>query len=777
MNDYRVAADGIDPSVDRNIIDQLEGPYPGTVRRVVVPVAADGSAAVDWTTRHPLLSVVLRRDLAEETIRVRVTPQAAPALPDAVFAPWSPAGASVPLLAPDTSAEPLVPGFALVVAVERADDGGPFTAVTGAAAVGLVQLAVIEGNLGRLLYLASNEKQRLRRAAREVQAYRTLAYARRDALDRLGADVGVARFVDELVYEEPTGEVYAHRLAAPAAEPDRAYAKRLGMFRRFMLPTPGAVGRLLNGPGAATDPNAGIFADLAGDARFTVRETDDRFAVAVQLVAVGDAQHRTNFLAQLRRDRLILPANTPPNNTVHAARALPASRLAQVTALRASLRRSYTFAGAQGIAPPLAVALDRAGRVCQALGTAITWAVTRAQDNAGGSRYELGLGVDITSPSVAQVDDLRTRTLDTARPVTSDATAESLIVAAREAGLPAAVDDGELAWLWLVCGVQTAHRVNATTLYLSHLPTGGLTITAPSMVAVQSPQPVSALFNAPGDPGGNALLLAGLSGAAAAWVAAGETAWTGMADAQARARWATVPVRRAGQPVLLALAAAGLPTVLDPGDVVAALGALPDELVETIELDAAFSAGLVGNQQAAWSRLARLAGVLRDHHLAAVLPLVDSTDRVLLVVSVIGLPQAGLNLSERRVTGFRWYAVPFGGGAAEIKAVGSRSVLQATAPGLVAVVALSYLRTGLTDPYEFKVELPDGVALSLEQYERLMNVLTRVCPLGVEINTYAIRREHVDLDGDGTAEPLRPAVARTFRTYRTRQHRGVYDQL
>jgi hypothetical protein len=93
------------------------------------------------------------------------------------------------------------------------------------------------------------------------------------------------------------------------------------------------------------------------------------------------------------------------------------------------------------------------------------------------------------------------------------------------------------------------------------------------------------------------------------------------------------------------------------------------------------------------------------------------------------------------------------------------------------VVALSYVRTGLTDPYEFRVELPDGATLTLAQYERLMNALARVCPVGVEINTYAIRRDHVDLDGDGTAEPLRPAVARTFRTFRQRRQRGVYDQV
>ncbi|MFI5924631.1 hypothetical protein ACIA3K_01495 [Micromonospora sp. NPDC051543] len=781
MTDIRVPVDGVDPSVERNLVDQLEGPYPGTVRRVVVPVAASGTAAVDWTSRHPLLTVVLRRDLAEETVRVTVTVDPGGVgqrvLPPVVFAPWSAEGASVPAYVPDTADEPLVAPFAVAVSAERAVEGAAATAVTGTALPALVELAVVEGNLGRLLYLVSYEKHRLRRAAREVHAYRTLAHARRDALDRIGADVGVARFVDELVHEPTNGEVYARRLAAPAREPDDAYAHRLGLYRRFLLPTPGGVRRLLNGPGADTDPNTGLFADLPGGARFTLREDDDQFAVAVRLVAVGDPQHRANFLAQLRRDRLVLPANTPPNNTVHASRALPASRLAEVTALRASLRQSYTFGSAHGIAPPLATALDRAGRVCRALGSTIVWQVSRAQDDAGGSRYELGLGVDVSWPTPAQATDLRNRVLDTGRTVTADRTAEALIVAARAAGVPTVSADSELAWLWRVCGLPTTHRLTTTVMYLSHLPTRGLAVSAPLTASVGVDAPVEAQFHAPGDPGGNALLLAGLAAARTAWVAAGEPTWNPMTDAVARTRWAAVPTRPAGQPVDAVLAAAGLPAVRDPAPVVAALNRLPDELVETIELPSALASALIAGQPAAADRLARLVGLLRDQHLAAVLPLVETGNRVLLVCGVIGLPQAGLNLSERRATGFRWYTVGLGGGTAEIKAVGARTALRPTHAGLVAVVALSYVRTGRTDPYEFRVELPDGVTLTLEQYERLMNTLTRVCPLGVEINTFGIRRDHVDLDDDGTAEPLRPAVARTFRTFQQRRHRGVYDQL
>ena len=149
-----------------------------------------------------------------------------------------------------------------------------------------------------------------------------------------------------------------------------------------------------------------------------------------------------------------------------------------------------------------------------------------------------------------------------------------------------------------------------------------------------------------------------------------------LTDAAARTRWAAVPTRPAGQPVDAAIGRRRPAAVRDPAPVVAALNRLPDELVETIELPAALASALIAGQPAAADRLARLVGVLREQHLAAALPLVDTGNRVLLVCSVIGLPQAGLNLAERRATGFRWYTVGLGGGTAEIKAVGARTTVR-----------------------------------------------------------------------------------------------------
>lgn len=738
----RVAFDGPGAAVEQNLLDHLTGPYAGASRRVRVPIDAGGEAAVDWSSRHPVLLAVLREDIGEETVRVTVTVEGQ-RQPPVEFAPWSEAGASLPVFVPETADQPLVPAFTATVE-----------------ATGPVELAVVEGNLGRLLYVVGQEKVRLRRAAREVHAYRTLGLARRDALDRLGADLGVARFDDELVYDEDAREVYARH---GVRESDVDYTLRLRMYRRFLVPSPGTAAALLHD----------LFADLPGGVRPALVEEDDRFAVAVHLLGVGGVQHRDNFLAQLRRDRFVLPASG--GDAVHHARRLSTRRITKIDELRARLRSGFVVTATHGLAPPLAHALDRVARVCAAVGFGTRWTVQRAQDAEAGSRYQLGLGVDVAAPTSAQVADVRARVLDEGRQPGTDTTAEALITAIRAAGVPTAADDPELAWLWRGCGLATVHRLNTGTLYLSHLPTGGLAITGPATAAPGSAQQLSALFHAPGDPGGNALLVKGMATAAQEWAALGETPWATLTDAAARARWNTVPVRPANQPVHQALAAAGLPSVVEPGPVVTALTALPDELVETVELDAAFSGALVAGQSAAVDRLTRLVGVLRSSGIAAVLPLVDNGNRVLLVVSVIGLPTAGLNLAERRTTGFRWYLVPIGGAAGEIKAIGSRTVLRATAPGLLAVVVVSYQRVANTDPYEFRVDLPDGAVLTLAQYERLMNALCRVHPIGVEVNTFAIRRDHVDLDGDGAAEPLLPAVAKTFRTYQRRARSGVYE--
>jgi hypothetical protein len=52
-----------------------------------------------------------------------------------------------------------------------------------------------------------------------------------------------------------------------------------------------------------------------------------------------------------------------------------------------------------------------------------------------------------------------------------------------------------------------------------------------------------------------------------------------------------------------------------------------------------------------------------------------------------------------------------------------------------------------------------------------MNLLDFLHPVGIEINTFDIRRSHVDMDGDGQPEFL---TSRASRTYHRDRHRRPF---
>ena len=287
-----------------------------------------------------------------------------------------------------------------------------------------------------------------------------------------------------------------------------------------------------------------------------------------------------------------------------------------------------------------------------------------------------------------------------------------------------------------------------------------------------SGQLYEAHFRAPGDAATNVVLVRGLAGAAKVWAAApfNGPAWTVLSDTDARARWqAAVPPAAA---TLDVFRAAGLPAVATPGPVVEQLLRLPAELVSTIRLDTTQAGRIIAGGNAPAAQLRNLTTVVRNQGIASALPLVTGPNEVVLVLGAIGLPQAGINLSDRRSSGFRWYLVPIQGPGGELTAVGSRTMFTPADAGVYALVVVGYARAGKTDPYEFRVELPANARLSPLQYEFLMNVLEQTFPVGVEVNTYEIRHDHVDLDGDGNAEPLTPAASRTYRAFRRPRHRG-----
>ena len=289
-----------------------------------------------------------------------------------------------------------------------------------------------------------------------------------------------------------------------------------------------------------------------------------------------------------------------------------------------------------------------------------------------------------------------------------------------------------------------------------------------------APTQFEARYHAPGDPGTNIVLVTGLAAAGADWGSPPHNgpAWTLLGRDETVEAWRTVPPRPANDPALGAFRAAGLPVVTDPAALAEQLERLPAELVAAIRLAPAQSQAIVAGQAAAARALRDLVDILRAHRIASVLPLVSGPGAVVLLLGALGLPGAGTNLQDRRSTGFRWYALPIQGNGAQVTSTGSRALFTPSEAGVYALAVVGYARTGDTDPYEFRVELPDDALLDVRQYELLMNVLEHAHPAGVDVNTYSIRNEHVDLDRDGVADVLTPAIARTYRAFRRRRHRG-----
>lgn len=752
---------------------QLTGPLAAGAADEPVDVDTAGRAAVPGGWEPLLLAAPAAplRDVGLRLIPVLDPDGAAIELPPLDFAPWTEAGAFLPL-----HREPIDPetrtgtGLALALRVRQLRPDGSMPLVPVAQTRNYVRLTVLHGILGRVLFLMGSEKARLRRAGRELRAARSLDFAFADALDRHGADLGVARFADTLTVTG--GQI----VTAVARESDTDYRRRLGMYRPWLLPTRSRLLELLNGPGEPTDPNTGPLSGLGVGERFSVIEDDNEFAVAVKIVGAGPGAHRVNFLDYVRRTVLVWPRNDAAANTVHNARFMPTSARTRTNDLRAALRTMFTFAADAAtdpaLAPTLGNALVRLGRCRDALtaGTPPPWPLRRAQRADRGGRYELGLGADLAPLAPAELNALVNELANANRPP-ADPVTESLLATMTPAS-PA--DDPDGRWLLGPCGLRTVHRLAGGDLYVSTLPTFGLAIEAPDQVTAAATVDVEAHYHAPGDPGANAVLLAALAEAADAWTGA---PWTRLDDTTARARWDQAQSGSGAAGARAVFAAAGLPAVEQPAPVVERLEKLPAELLTTLRLAPALAAAIVAGDPDAIDPLRELAGVLEAAGLASVLPLMTGSPEVVLVVGVIGLPAAGVNLAQRRSTGFRWYTVPLGKDGAkdpgEVGAVGSRTRLRAPrVPSVTALVVLGYARRGLTDPYEHRVTLPEGAVLDPLAYEFTMNALEACYPLGVEVNTYSLRRAHVDLDGDGTADPLDPSAARTYRTFRRRRHRG-----
>ncbi len=755
-----------------NMAAHLVGPFAAGAIDTVLAIDANGRIDVPVAGREPVLLIAPAVPLGDRVLIVEAVsdPDGArvPILPPLRFDPYTEAGACLPLHVPAVDADTRLAApfsVALTLHWRTRDD----EAIAGAPAVAadLLQARLLEGVMGKLIYALSAEKLRLRRQLREILAMRALGAARWDALDRIGADLGVPRFADRLRYDAATKEVVAvtrEQDGKPVSEPDAQYRRRLALYYRMSMPTPANALALLNG---SAPGDTGPIAALGAAPRLTLEEHDNPFAIAIHVVAApGNEQARQRFFDFVGRNFLVWPAQFAANDP-HAARLLSSAQRNAQDDLRAQLRAGFRWSQNHAIAPALATALARLARVRTMLGVATKLEVKRAFSPASGSRYELGHGVDLVQIPAAELDAMHQKLRNPATLAALDASARALVdgVVSRSAA-----DDPLGRWLLESCGVRTVHRLDASIVYLSSLPTDGLVVVPSDVQPNDGAIALEAHYHAEGDPGANAVLESALRLSLATWTGEGGEAWTRLAPGPLRAAWQS----GAAQPdaARRIFAAAGLAAPAALTEIATALDRVPGELIEGIKLGPVLSARITAGDPAAAQALRRIAALLTENHASALLPFASGPDNYTIVVGAIGLPLVGINLSDRRATGFRWYAVPIDGDPGEVAPVGARTRFRPAATTLSAVVALGYVRRGATDPYEFRAELPKDAMLNLAQYEFLMNALARLCPLGVQANTYDIRQRHVDLDGNGRAEPLASALARTYRKFHRPHRRG-----
>lgn len=798
----------------RNMISHLTGPYAAGAINTRIAINSAGQAEVTWETREPLVLVMLSASLNMQRLKVEaklmnLDGTSSPLLP-LEFAPFTEAKASLPLYRPEAANDSTATTFTIIFTLTEFENGFNKSAlgrnIAPSDIATRIETHLLEGVMGRVIYLLGAEKQRLRTQGREITAIKSLALARDNALDRLGSDLGIRRFVDNILYKKPgEGDSPAifgkfnfgqlkfgagrgsQVITQPRQEPDEEYRYRLAIYRPFLIPNRSKVLALLNGSGTSTDPatpNRGLPSKVGVTKPFTLQETNNTFSIAIHLVAAGNDVLRTNFLNYIRAVHLILPNRNSTTDAIHTARYLPKIQQGQINALRDRLNQSFSFAPDAAIAPALAKALDLLGRCRRVLGTTTSRQIFRAQDANSGSRYELGLGVDVAILDPTELNQLATQIQAPNRQKSDDSEIEAIL-----AGITKSLQTGKLTldpdghWLLESCGIQTIHKTRDNRLYLSHLPISGMEITGLSSTAPGSPITLDVRYYASGDPENNFVLADELVNARREWTANGGTDWTLLTASEASAAWERAQL----VPFVVkhVFESASLPAIQDPQALQTAINRLKEttpDLISTIRLPDSMSQPILAGQASDKGDLFRLIRLLRKYGLSSALPLITGPNEIVLTIGVTELPGAGINLAERQTAVFRWYSVPIYPSKLDrekqqpvkdaITPIGSRTSFTPGIPGLSAVVSVGYIRKGRADPYQFQVGLPEDAVLSLLQYEYLMNLLQHIHPLGIEVDTFDIRQYDVDLDSDGSAEPLPSGIYKTYRQFHRTRYRG-----
>jgi hypothetical protein len=775
----RVASRELSGSGLDGALDLLTPPFAAAATRDVLPLV-EGRFDVEGPRRHPAVLVRLKTTLARSAVVVRARVDGE-IQPDVVFAAYSAAGSTLPLYVPQLPVGSSATGsFTVDVEVWHLDDPGAAELVHDAAAVSqavtgpalsagsaanLVEAVVLDGVLARLVYLSTLEKQRLIAVGREIAAGRHVGLARAAALDALGRDLSVPRL---------------------AGEADDDYRARLAIFSSWRLATPAGFAAALNGPGAAGDPNTGL-PSLAGvTSRFRIVEQADQLAVAVRLVEVeGNTPYRERFQALLTGG-LLFDLDGPP------AAQLPDATRERLSRVRSTLDNALDRDGTDDsryLTTLTATCLERAVRLLDLLTGDSSLSLLRAWTKDADPRHELGLGV-----TVGRLDSTRlSAAVDAARKAReASAAGEPVELPGGDGDVPADLlatilgsdprdpgDDPLGAWLFTAAGMATVTAPDDDTLYLSPLPSFGLVIEGPEVIARGDRAEYTARLRQDESIGRHVLVDEAWQRAKAGVDALGGAGDPLTPEALRNALEALATANAALPPVLSPLTSAGLAPAL-PGEFAA-------RILEAYDLDlllgipvaddpTGLDADSTEGQQLRDRMVARSdALTAAGFHSVRVLPAATGTG-VLLLAALSVLPGGSNRPGEPPPAAYRWYVTELpaagkGSGPLTItRGAGGRAEIQARTAGLSLLVCVAYVRRGRADPYEVRIELPGDEVLTLEQYGYVMNLLEHLCPLGIEINTFDLRRSHVSVDG-GEPTFLSSEVSRSYPRFRRR--RGV----
>lgn len=688
-------------------------------------------AVVDIPTRRPLVLCTVLSDVDAQGLTILPALKsgngAPQPLPVVTFAPHTAAGTALVAAVPPVGKGDVVAPFSVLARGLRGGEVG--TGLSAAELIAAVRFDLVEGVLGRLLTVLLDEKGRIRRTARQIRATRALAVASGNALDRIGADLSCPRFSDELFWDADQQSPATRPLQPDGArEDDASYRARLRVLRGVRLPSTPWIGSALDG----FLPDVGVAGEV------TVDEAVDPQLIALRLVAPGAPGAIGQLLDAIRRVHLIWPAGSTEGDDAHAHRLLPPAEVARVDVRRAALA-TWQVEPFQPVAPAVAEALSTLDKRCVQLGARPWPRVLKGQDNAGGSRFELGFGALLAAPVAAQLDAAVTAATQLKDP--------NLVPVPRSA-------DPAGAWLLKACGLRTVEPGADGTVFTSTAPMGPLVVDVEPGADGDVPLTLTARLVSAGDPAHDVPVVAVITALAGAQLTPVADPAAVLASARATS---TVPGLDA------ALDSRSVPKVTDVAAFRRQLATVPSREYVLFDLGATRTTAVIANS----ALLSPLFTTATAAGASSVVALVTGAGTLALLFGVTGLPLAGSNLAGEHTLVHRWQVRGLGDQHATLSAKrGSVVTIPLFNDGISVVSCVLGQRSGANNPYSWRPALPDGALLTLRQYEHLLNIVELVTPVGVRADTFAIRRRHVDVDGSGKPTGLNIAAARAYRHYR-----------